>query len=602
MAGPTTNNLVSMLARSVRDHGDRPLFGTRSDRGWTWMSYADFGGQVDALRAGLASLGVAAGDRVAVIARNRVEWAVGCYAAAGLGAAYVPMYEAQVERDWKHILADSGARVCLASGAVVGPRLASVLRDVPGVEHVVDLDAPVEDPHGYLGLSSWGRAHPHDALEPDGGDLAEIVYTSGTTGRPKGVRLTHRNIVSNVDAVIQVVPVTQDDRSLSFLPWAHVFGADELHGIISMGASTGICGSVDEIAKSLPEVRPTLLFAVPRIWNRVHQGVRRTISEQARVVRAIFERGTRALRQSKSGRPLSTWESIELALARRLVFAKIRERFGGRVRIAVSSAAALSPEVAEFIDDLGIVVLEAYGLTETSACATINRPDERRIGSVGKAIPGVRVTLDPDVPGASEGVGEIVVYGHGVMAGYHNLPEETRRALTADGGLRTGDLGRFDKEGFLYVTGRLKEIYKLENGKYVAPAALEEQLTLSPFIEQAFIYGADRPHNVALVVPNHQALLDWAREHGVSPWAPGQLTGNPHLRPVFEAELDIACREFRGYERVKAFALIEEPFTTDNGLLTPTLKVRRNEVLKRYRPLLDSLYASAQTSMAALRT
>ena len=599
MATPIATSLVTMLARSVRKHGARPLFGSRSEQGWSWMSYAEFAQRVDALRAGLASLGVAHGDRVAVISRNRVEWAVGFYAAVGLGAAFVPMYEAQVERDWQHILADSGASVCLVSGAVVGSRVAAVVRDVPGVKHVVDLDAPVTDAHGYLGLIEWGKSHPVAAVTPDGNDLAEIVYTSGTTGRPKGVRLTHANIVSNVDAVVQVLPVSEEDRSLAFLPWAHVFGADELHGIIYMGASMGICDAVDEIARDLPEIRPTLLFAVPRIWNRVHQGVRHTLSEQAGVVRGIFERGTRALRRSKKGERLSTTESLELALAKRLVLKKIRERFGGRVRYAVSSAAALSPDVAEFIDDLGIVVLEAYGLTESSACATINRPAERRIGSVGKPIPGVRIGLDHDVPGGDANVGEIVIYGHGVMAGYHNMPEETRKTLTDDGGLRTGDLGRFDDDGFLYVTGRLKELYKLENGKYVSPAALEEQLTLSPYIDQAFIYGANKPHNVALVVPNRQALIAWAHQHGVDAPTSGLLAADPLLRPVFEAELEAACRDFRGYERVKAFALIDEPFSTDNGLLTPTLKVRRSEVLKRYLPVLDSLYAGAALPIAA---
>jgi long-chain acyl-CoA synthetase len=594
MAGPRAMNLVTMLARSVDHYGDRPLFGTRFAGEWRWMSYEAFGHRVDSLRAGLASLGVVPGDRVAVISRNRIEWSVGCYAVAGLGAVYVPMYEEQAERDWKHILADSGAKVFLVSGAAVGPRVASVVQELGSTSEMVDLDAPADDPKGYLALSAWGEGHPMEALEPDGSELAELVYTSGTTGRPKGVRLTHSNIVSNVDAVIRVVPVSHEDRSLSFLPWAHVFGADELHGIISVGASTAICGSVDEIARDLGEVRPTLLFAVPRIWNRVHQGVRRTLSEQPRGVRAIFERGMRALHRRTRGDKLSVGELLALALAKRLVMRKIRERFGGRVRLAVSSAAALSPDVAEFIDDLGIVVLEAYGLTESSACATINRPDDRRIGSVGKPIPGVRITLDRNVQGVEGDAGEIVVYGHGVMAGYQNLPDETAKALTNDGGLRTGDIGRFDADGFLFVTGRLKELYKLENGKYVAPAPLEEQLTLSPYIDQAFVFGADRPYNVALVVPNKQTLFTWARDHGKGGVPLGPLLAHPDVRSLFEAEIDVAGQGFRGYERIGAFALVEEPFSADSGLLTPTLKVRRSEVLKRYGPVLDALYATTR--------
>jgi|CZKU01.1.fsa_nt_gi long-chain acyl-CoA synthetase len=604
MATPRATNLVTMLAKSVHDYGDRPLFGTRSAGGWSWMSYAEFGRRVDALRAGLASLGVVRGDCVAVISRNRVEWSVGCYATAGLGAAYVPMYEEQAERDWKHILADSAARVCLVSGAAVGPRVASLVNQLqlPSVKHVVDLDAPTDDPRGYSGLSAWGEAHPAQAVSLEDSALAELVYTSGTTGRPKGVRLTHANIVSNVEAVIRVLPVSCEDRSLSFLPWAHVFGADELHGITSIGASLAICDSIPDIGRDLTEVRPTLLFAVPRIWNRVYQGVRRTLSEQPRIVRAVFERGTQALRRRKRGEKLSVMESIALELATRLVLTKIRGRFGGRLRLAVSAAAALSPDVAEFIDDLGIMILEAYGLTESSACATINRPDDRRRGSVGKPIPGVRIELDRAVRGAEGGAGEIVVYGHGVMAGYQNLPAETASALTSDGGLRTGDLGRFDGDGFLYITGRLKELYKLENGKYVAPASLEEQLTLSPYIDQVFVYGADMPHNVALVVPNQQALLTWARAHSKGGLTVGPLLADPDVRSVFRAEIEASGHDFRGYERIQAFALIEEPFSTDNGLLTPTLKVRRGDVLKRYRPVLDALYAPNAPTQPTMAT
>lgn len=589
MPKEAVDSLVAMLARSVERYAHRPLFGARTDAGWTWMSYADFGRHVDALRSGLANLGVVKGDRVAIISRNRIEWAAGCYASAGLGAAWVPMYESQLDSDWKHIVTDSGAVVCLVSGAVA-PRAMPALRTISGLKHVVDLDAPKGDRAGYLGLIAAGEARPGTAILPDASDLAAIVYTSGTTGRPKGVRLSHGSIVSNVAGVIQVVPFCEDDRSLSFLPWAHVFGADELHGILLIGASTGICDGVASIARDLLEVRPTILFAVPRIWNGLYQSVRRSLSEQPAVARRLFDRGTRALHRRKGGKKLSLRESLELRLAERLVLARIRERLGGRVRMAVSSAAALSPDVAQFIDDLGITVLEAYGLTETSACATINRPDDRCIGSVGKPIPGVRVLLDHDVPGGDADVGEIVIYGHGVMMGYHNLPEATAQAMTADGGLRTGDLGRLDGAGFLHVAGRLKEIYKLENGKYVAPAAIEEQLTLSPYIDQAFVYGVNRPHNVALVVPNEQAVRSWAREHGVHVTAEAHLASDPLVRPILEAELDALSREVRGYERVESFAVIEEPFSTDNGLLTPTLKVRRGEVIKKYLPLLDSLY------------
>lgn len=586
-------DLVSMLAESVRRHASRPLFGTLSPEGaWTWMTYEQFGAQVDALRGGLSLVGVQPGDRVAVVSRNRVEWAAGCYAAAGLGAAYVPMYEVQSERDWRHILADSGARVCLFSGAAVGDRVAAVARDVGTLRHLVDFDATDEPPSGYRALLSLGRQHPTAALQPSPQDVAEIVYTSGTTGTPKGVRLTHANIVSNIEAVIEVVPFSAEDRSLSFLPWAHVFGGDELHGIIRLGASTAISESVDRIARDLMEVRPTVLFAVPRVWNQVHQAVRETLAKRSPLVRRVVDRGVDAMHRRRRGAALSWGDALALAAARNLVLARVRERFGGRLRMAISGAAALAPEVAEFIEDLGVVVLEAYGLTETSCCATINRPDDRRIGSVGKPIPGVRVELDRSVQGADRDSGEIVVRGHCVMAGYHNLPEQTARAMTADEGVRTGDLGRIDADGFLYVTGRLKELYKLENGKYVAPAPLEEHLTLSPYIEQALVHGANEPFNVALVVPRRAALLAWAQSSGLKTEPLRELLASDEVRGLLRAEIDRLGADFKGYERIRAFELLDEPFSTHNGLLTPTLKIKRARVEERYRAEIAALYAS----------
>lgn len=591
------SDLVSVLVDSVRGHADRPALGVRSDAGWRWMSYAQLGQRIDALRAGLASIGVGRGDRVAVISRNRAEWVEGCYATLGLGAAYVPMYEEQLDRDWRHILTDSGARICLVSGAVA-PRVAALATSIPSLERVVDFD----DPESYGKLVAYGAGHPVAATTPEPGDLAKIVYTSGTTGTPKGVLLTHTNIVSNIASSLQVVPMSCEDRTLAFLPWAHVMGSEELHGIIQLGASAAICDSVERIAAELGVVKPTILFAVPRVWNKVYQGVQQTLRAQPRMIMRTFEHAARARHRQRRGEHPALGDALALAIAQRVIFPKIRDHFGGRLRLAVSAAAALAPEVAEFIDDIGIVVLEAYGLTEATAVATLNRPDDRRIGSVGKPIPGVRVVLDRTVQGARPDEGEIVIYGHGVMAGYHNLPEETARALTTDGGLRTGDVGRFDDDGFLFVTGRIKELYKLENGKYVAPAVLEEKLTLSPFIDQAFVHGANRPHNVALLVPNRAAIEAWARQAGAAAPPFPALMEDPAVRALFDEEIARESADFKGYERVAAFTFLEEPFSTENGLLTPTLKVKRRRVLERYAQQLEALYAAPAVRVPAPET
>jgi long-chain acyl-CoA synthetase len=595
-------NLVSMLAATVREHGQRPLFGTRSATGWSWLTYREFASLVDALRSGLASLGVTRGDRVAVISHNRMEWAVAYYATVGLGAAYVPMYEQQAERDWRHILGNCGAKVCFISGRKVGERVAALAPEIPTLQHVVDFDAPREEPRSYLALLDAGRRQPCATVPLEDRDIAEIIYTSGTTGTPKGVLLTHDNLVSNVRAGAAVVPVTAEDRSLAFLPWAHVFGGGELNVIISIGASTAICESVDDLPTELAEVRPTLLFAVPRVWNRVYQAVQQTLATQPRLIQRIVRRATGAMQRARAGERLSEKDSVAIAIAKALVFRKIRAHFGGRLRYAVSAAAVLSPEVAGFIDDLGIVVLEAYGLTETSGCATINRPGDRRIGTVGKPTPGVWIEIDRSASDRDDGSGEIVVHGHCVMAGYHAMPAETAKTLTPDGGLRTGDLGRIDADGFLHITGRLKELYKLENGKYVAPAQLEEQLTLSPFIDEALVHGANRPFNVALVVPSRQALTAWAQARGLPTEPYEALLRHPEVSALIEAEIARESAEFKGFERIAAFAFLAEPFSIEGGTMTPTLKVKRIRVLERHQKLLDDLYPSAAEPGGAVPT
>jgi long-chain acyl-CoA synthetase len=582
-------DLVSLLDASVGRHPEEPLFGVRHEEGWRWITYAQFARDVDAFRASLARLGVGAGDRVAIIADNSPAWAVAAYASFGLGATFVPMYEAQLPSDWRHILEDSGARICLVADEAMAARVSGL--GVATVRRIVPIHAREDEPLGYPRLLREGAEAPLAAVVPSPSSIAEIVYTSGTTGVPKGVLLTHANVVSNVDSALAVVPLDHTARTLSFLPWAHVMGGDELHAMMRLGASMALCGDVDKLAERLLEVRPTLLFAVPRVWNTLYQAVHARIRASSRPLRTLFEAGRRASAKVRRHESLSAAERVELAVARKLVFSKVAARFGGRLHYAVSGAAALAPEVAELIDDLGIVVLEAYGMTETSCVVTINPPRDRRIGSVGKAVPGVRIVIDETAPGGRhDGTGEIIVYGHGVMAGYHGMPEETARTLTPDGGVRTGDLGRLDEDGYLYVTGRIKELYKLENGKYVAPAPLEEKLTLSPQIAQAFVFGSDAPHNVALIVPDEEGLRAWATRARIPTSSWDELLALPAVRDFYAAEIDARSTGLREYQRIRAFALLPEKFSTDNGLLTPTLKTKRRKVAERYGALLRALY------------
>jgi long-chain acyl-CoA synthetase len=570
-------SLVDLL-ESARDRfGARPLFVTKDPAGWTETTYARFGELVDQLRAGLARLGVGRGDRVGIIAGNRVEWAVAAYATYGLGAAFVPMYESQLEKDWAFIVRDSGVKVLFVSSPAVHAKTMPLLRSIPTLEHLVPLwegEAPT-----YPSLLAAGSGPSRPPVRPGGDDTAALLYTSGTTGDPKGVILTHGNVVSNALALRDLILATENaenHRSLSFLPWAHAFGhTAELHMLIASGASMGIAESVEQIVDNIKDVKPTVLFAVPRVFNQIHAGVGRLMALEPAPIRWLFHRGLAAAsaRSRRGGRGrLGIGERLLLFFADRLIFAKVRARFGGRLKFAISGAASLAKEVAEFVDAIGIAVYEGYGLTETSPIVTANVPGHRKMGSVGRALPGVRVVIDgPATDGRREG--EIVVYGPNVMRGYHNRDDETRAVLTHDGGLKTGDMGYLDEDDYLFVTGRIKEQYKLTNGKYVVPSLLEERLKLSPMIANVMIYGENKPYNVALVVPG-----------------PGNPAAGDVLKERIKAEVDLLSADFKRYERVRSIVVSTEDFTQDNEMLTPSMKLRRHNILRRWRVELEQLY------------
>ncbi len=587
-------DLATLQREACDRYGDNPLFGTRAEDGtWTWLTYREFGSMVDRARSGLAHLGIAKGDRVATISDNRVEWAVGAYASYGLGAAWVPMYEKQHPSEWHYILSDCGARVVFVGDDKVRMRLQELRDDLP-IEHVVVMEGPAgEGAIGFEEFFSLGGPPPDLVPGPD--DLAGLIYTSGTTGNPKGVMLSHGNITSNVNALNEVFPLEESDRSASFLPWAHSFGQTvELHTLFSQGASTGLT-SAKTLLRDLPEIRPTILVSVPAVFNRIYDALLKRMADESGVTRAIFnaalanENRRRELReQGKTTR----WVEMKHDLFDKLVFSKVRDGFGGRLKYAFSGGAAISGEVARLIDSLGILVYEGYGLTETSPVVTANTRDARKLGSVGRPLPGVRVDIDTDATGDPT-VGEIIVHGPNVMMGYFGLPEENAKVFTDDGGFRTGDLGYLDDEGFLFIRGRIKEQYKLENGKYVVPSPIEEQLTLSGFISQAMVYGEQRPFNVAVIVPDAEALRKWADAEGITTHDMGELLEHPKVRELFEEEIRKASTNIKGYERVKRFVLVSEEFTPENGLLTPSLKVKRRSVLATYGDDIERLYEDA---------
>jgi len=584
---PNFKTLVELWEQSTERHGPRELFGTKANGAWHWITYAQFKLEVDALRAGLASLGIGQGDRVALIAGNRVEWAAAAYATFGLGATFVPMYEAQPLEDWAFILKDCEAKLLLASNAEVLAQIESVRARLPNLAHTIGLDLPETDARSYKQLIATGKAQPHPVQHPSPEHDACFIYTSGTTGAPKGVVLSHWNIASNVIAAGEIFPLRPTDRSLAFLPWAHAFGQTaELHMLFSVGCALALNDEIPNLVGNLAEVKPTILIAVPRIFNRIYDGVNKQMSERPKLIQKLFQAGISAATKKKRGESLTLGEGLALAAADKIIFSKVRGRFGGRLRFAVSGSAALAREVAEFVDALGIAVYEGYGMTEASPVVSANCPDATRLGTVGKALPRVRIEIDLAATG-DEKNGEILVYGDNVMQGYHHREEEQRQVLMPDGGLRTGDMGFLDEDGYLHITGRIKEQYKLENGKFVVPSPLEEELKLSPYILNTMLFGLNRPYNVALVVIDEPALAKWATDKGLKI---SDYTNDQAIKELIGKELEARAHNFRGYEKPKAFLLIREDFTVENGLLTPSLKVRRNLVLNRYLPSLESLY------------
>jgi long-chain acyl-CoA synthetase len=600
MATPAAfRELVELGETSARRFASNPLFGERQDGHWRWTRYAEFWEQVEELRGGLAAHGVGPGDRVAVVARNGVGWAVCAYATYSLAAELVPMYEMQRPADWELILQDSRSRVVVGRTPRVVAALDAMRPRLPALRHVFDLEGPADDPRSCAALRRIGRERPVAAVHPAPESVAGLVYTSGTTGRPKGVMLTHRNLTFTIAATVASFPLSPEDRTVSFLPWAHAYGqVGELHILIAIGASTAFNDDIARLVDDLREVRPTILVAVPRIFHKIHTGVCAQIATRSRPIRALFRAGLDVAARRRRGESVSAGARLMHGLADRLVFARIHRGLGGRLRYAISASASLSPEVAQFVDALGIELYEGYGLTETSPAVSFNRPGARKLGSVGRVLPGVRVRID-ETSGERPGEGEIIVYGPNVMKGYHDRPDENARAFTEDGGLRTGDLGRLDEDGYLFITGRIKEQYKLDNGMYVMPTPIEETVALSPFVASVMLHGANRPYNVALIVPAWERVRAWADREGLALGA--EPTRHPAVRKLIASELNRVLSDVRAYERPRAFALAIEEFTIDNGLLTPTLKPRRRDVLARYGTALDALYMEPVPGLTSAR-
>jgi long-chain acyl-CoA synthetase len=590
-----------MFQERVAESAAAEAFRYREGSAWRSVSWGEAGARVRALALGLRALGLADEQRVAILSGTRIEWILADLAILCAGGATTTIYPSSTAEDCAFILADSGSVVCFAENDAQVARLRAKRGDLPGLARVVVMEGEAAEGDGWVitmaDLEALGREADErdpssygqivDRIGPQA--LATLIYTSGTTGRPKGVELVHDCWLYEGEAIDALRLLRPDDLQYLWLPLAHVFGKVLQAAQIRIGFPTAVDGNVERIVENLAVVRPTFVAAVPRIFEKVHNRIVATAAEGSALRRRIFQwafrLGRRVAAARRDGRPVAPWTALGHAVADRLVFAKIRGRFGGRLRFFVSGSAPLPREISEFFHAAGILILEGYGLTESSAASFVNLPDRFRFGTVGPALPGTELRIAED--------GEILLRSRGIMRGYHGQSEATAEAKDGDGWLHTGDIGVLHPEGFLQITDRKKDLIKTSGGKYVAPQALEGKLKATcRFVSQVVVHGNNRKFCVALVTLETEAVRAWLRErHPTLAEAPvPRLADTPEVRGLVETCIDVVNGELASHETMKRFAVLPDELSVEAGELTPSLKVKRRVVEEKYRRLIDALY------------
>lgn len=589
--------LPDLLSNLMARHRKPALLRFKEGGRWRDIATAEVDRRVRAACMGLRDAGLERGDRVGLLSENRPEWCLADLAIQSLGAANVPLYPTLLEEQIRHILADCGARAVICSTPEQVAKILAIRGDLPDLETILVFDPP---PGGAPeGVSSWsslreagGRAagrRPHlfedlrDAVRPE--DLASIIYTSGTTGLPKGVPLSHDNFLSNVRSVVSLVPITEDDVALSFLPLSHVLERMVEYVYLARGATIAYAESIEAVPQNLQEVRPTVAVAVPRVFEKFYARVMETVNGGPRLRKQIFfwglNVGKRQIPYLLEGHPLPGALGFQAAIADRLVFQKLRARVGGKLRYFISGGAPLNPRLAEFFWSVGLPVYEGYGLTETSPVIAVNHPGMVKLGTVGPVIPGVKVRIAED--------GEILVQGPNVMSGYYKNEDANRQAFR-DGWFCTGDIGRLDDQGFLTITDRKKDVLKTSGGKMIAPQPMENDLKANKYIANAVVLGDRRKYIAALLVPNLDNLEAYCRRHGLGKLPLEEKLRHEKVLQLYRWQVDRVMKGRPRYEQIKTFRLLPRDFSLEAGEITPTLKVKRNVVESNYREEIGALY------------
>ena len=599
MAEPTPRNVPELFLERVGRTPEAEAFRYPEGGGWRSLSWRETEGRVRAVAGGLRALGLAPETPCAILASTRIEWIVADFAILFAGGATTTIYPSSTAEECGFILADSGAAVAFAENEEQLRKLAGRRAELPALRHVVVFEGSGTADGWALTLAdleekgrAWDAAHPGQFEERTGeistDALATVIYTSGTTGRPKGVELTHGAWITQSRAIEQSGFLDHPDIFQFFwLPLAHVFGKMIGTAQLRIGFPTAVDGRVDKIVENLAATRPTFVCAVPRIFEKVHARVLAGARDGGPVKASIFRWalgvGLAAARLERAGKQPGPLLAAQRALADRLVFAKVRALFGGRLQFFVSGSAPLSKDIAEFFDALGVKICEGYGLTESSAATHANLPWARKLGTVGTPFAGIETRIAAD--------GEILMRGPWIMRGYRGLAEQTREALDADGFLHTGDVGFVDEGGYLTITDRKKDLIKTSGGKYVAPTELESRLkALSPWIAQALVHGDRRNYVAALVTLDPEAIGRWAAENGLGGKPVAELAQEPAVKALLQRDLDTLNAALPRFATVKRFAILPREFLEAEGEVTPSQKLKRKFIEQRYKAQLDALY------------
>jgi long-chain acyl-CoA synthetase len=591
-------SLNKLFLDAVDNHSNAKAQMYRTAEGWKSISSQEMLRRVAGLSKTLGELGIKSGDRVGLFAPNCPEWHVADFAITGLGAVSVPVYFNESPDRFVYIMNDSGARIIITAGESEARKSAEARGRMPRVEHLICV-APPADLRGEIlnyenliaaaGDGDVAEYRRRSALVKSD-QLATLIYTSGTTGEPKGVMLTHFNLSSNSIESLKHHVFEPGDIGLEFLPLSHVYERSVGYGYLSRGVTVAYVENLESVDQALQEVQPTMAAAVPRLFEKIYAGIVEKGRREHGVKRQIFDWALRVAHGSVPwrayGKAPSAMLKMRWAVADKLVFSKVRAGLGGRLRTFVSGGAPLSPELAEFFWSVGVPVYQGYGLTETSPVVTSNRPGDHKVGTVGRPIPTVEVRLAED--------GEILVKGTCVMQGYFGKPDATKEILSPEGWLATGDIGRFDADGYLIITDRKKELLKTAGGKYVAPAPIENLLKTSPYILNAIVVGNQRKFCSALVVLNAAVVRSEAKSRGHEFAAPSQMLTDAWVRDLLSGEIERLTANLAQYEKPKRFALLEQDFTYAGGELTYTMKMKRRVIEERYGDVIARLYADVE--------